>query len=257
MNPLSAEEAEQLAASCPLEEVARLVHSPVERILLALVRNPVLTENEILMLLSRKNLTGNVIEEISQSKKWLASYAIKRAIAKHPRTPTRVSLELLKFLFVFDLVSVSLQPAVPHEVKKLAESLILSQLPKLPLGQQIALARRSTSQIAGELLGKENQLIIQAALDNPNLNEATVIKILNRPDCSAQLVEALAKHRKWSITYEVRLALLRCNCLSMANVLRFIPDLRVSDLRELAVAPKVSPQVRDYIQRVLARSRKS
>jgi hypothetical protein len=257
MSRLGVEEAEQRAATCPLEDVSRFLHSPVERVLLVLVHNPVLTENEVLVLLNRKDLPANVIEGISQSKKWLASYAINRAIAKHPRTPTRVSLQRLKFLFLFDLVSVSLQPAIPYEVKKLAESLILSQLPKLPLGQQITLARRSTGKIAGELLGKGNRQIIQAALDNPRLNEATLLQILNGPGCSAQLVEALAKHKKWFFTYDIRLALMRSNCLSMANVLRLIPDLKGSDLSELTEDPKVSRQVRDYVKRVLTNSRRS
>jgi hypothetical protein len=165
-------------------------------------------------------------------------------------------LQLLKFLFLFDLVSVSLQPAIPIEVKKLAESLILSQLPKLQLGQQITLARRSTGKIAGELLGKENRQIIQAALDNPRLNEATLLQVLNGPGCSTQLAEVLVKHKKWFFSYDIRVALLRSNSLSMANVLRLIPDLKGSDLRDLVEDPRVNRQVRNYVKQVLTNSRK-
>jgi hypothetical protein len=209
--------------------------------------NPVLTENEVLILLNRRALSATVIEEIAQTKKWLGSYPIKRGLSMHPKTPIRISLELLKFLFVFDLVAISLQPAVPHEVKELAENLILSQLPKLPLGQKITLARRSTGRIAGELLRTDHRLIISAALDNPRLGEATLIQVLSRPGCSTQLVEATASHRKWSLSYDLRLALLRTNCLTMGRALQFISELKLSDLKEIAEDPRLSGRLRDYL----------
>ena len=248
MKRRSVAEAEQRAGNCPREELSVFLRSPVERVLLALLGNPALTETEVLVLLTRRELPATVIEEIAQTKKWVASYPIKRGLSLHSKTPIRISLELLKFLFVFDLVGVSMQPAVPHEVKELAENLILSQLPKLPLGQQITLARRSTSRIAGELLKKDDLLIIKAALDNPRLEEATLMKVLSRPQCSTRLVEAMAHHRKWSLSYDLRLALLRTNCLSMGRILQFISDLKVSDLKETANDPRLSGQLRDYLQ---------
>ena len=126
MKRLSTAKAEQLAGSCTREELAAFLRSPVERVLLALLSNPALTENEVLILLGRRELPAIIIEEIAQTKKWVSSYPIKRGLSLHAKTPMRISLELLKFLFVFDLVAVSLQPAVPHEVKELAENLILA-----------------------------------------------------------------------------------------------------------------------------------
>jgi len=252
MKRLSTAEAEQLAGSCPLEEVAPFLRSPVERVLLALLANPIITENEVLVLLNRRELPNTVIEEIAQTKKWLSSYPIKRGLSLHPKTPVRISIELLKFLFVFDLVTVSLQPAVPHEVKELAENLILSQLAKLPLGQKITLARRSTSRIVGELLRTDHRMVIAAALDNPRLGEATLVQVLSRPGCSTQLVEAVASHRKWSLCYDLQVALLRTSCLTMGRALQFIAKLKLSDLKEIAEDPKLNGQLRDYLGQLMS-----
>ncbi|HVN82556.1 MAG TPA: hypothetical protein VMW38_26470 [Terriglobia bacterium] len=256
MKHLSVAEAEQLASSCPLEEIAPFLRSPVERVLLALLGNPFITETEVLVLLNRRELPATVIKEIAQTKKWLSSYPIKRGLSLHPKTPVRISMELLKSLFVFDLVAVSLQPAVPHEVKELAENLVLSQLPKLPPGQKITLARRSTSRIAGELLRTDHPLIITAALDNPRLGEATLLQILSRPGCSTHLVEAAASHKRWSLCYDVQLALLRTNFLTMGRTLKFISNLKLSDLKEIAEDPKLSGQLRDYLGQLVDRHRR-
>lgn len=257
MKRLSVDKAEQMASQCSQQEVSSFLSSRIERVLLALLQNPVLTENEILALLNRKELPAGVIEEIAQTKRWVSSYPVKRALTKHPKTPVRTSLELLKFLFVFDLVGVSLQPAIPHEVKELAENQILSQVPKLPIGQQVTLARRSTSRIVGELLRKDHRLIIEAALDNPRLDEATLIQALNRHGCPSHLVEAVANHRKWSFSYGIRLALVRTNGLSMGKILQFTAGFKLSDLKEIAEDPRVSRQLQEYLQQVVTRPRRS
>ncbi len=223
---------------------------------MALLQNPLFTEKELLVLLNRQNLPSLVVEEIAQNRTWIGLYPVKRALVRHPKTPVRTSLDLLKFLFLFDLVSVSLVPAIPHEVKELAENLILLQLPKLPLGQKITLARRASLRIATELLKSEIRMVYEAALDNPRINEAAIIQALNRPGLDTPFVDACAKHRKWSFSYGVRLALLRTNLLSMANFLKFSVEMRLADLQEIAEDPKVNQQVRVYLLRTLSTSRR-
>ena len=160
----------------------------------------------------------------------------------------------IKFLHLFDLVSLCLQPVIPQEVKQAAEERIVSQIPKMPIGQRITLARRGPTRILAQLLLGENLQIIQAGLDNPYLTENILSQSLNRNDCPQKVVDSVATHKKWSTRYELRLALLRQSRLSMSHALKFIPDLKSTDLKELAYDSRVNIFIRNYLIKKLALS---
>jgi hypothetical protein len=62
------------------------------------------------------------------------------------------------------------------------------------------------------------------------------------------VVRTISLHRKWSISYNVRLALVRHPLSPLATVLAYLPELTVSDLRELASPGIVSESLRKYLQ---------
>src|SRR5437899_4360300 len=124
------------------EELAGLVHHPSAEVLLALLENPALDETQVCLLLERKDLPGEILEEIARRKALLKSYRVKKALAFHPRTPRLVSLRLLRDLYLMDLVQVAILPGVSPELKRNAEEQLIARLPQLPLGQKITLARR-------------------------------------------------------------------------------------------------------------------
>lgn len=176
------------------------------------------------------------------------SYPKRLALLKNPTTPVHLSLQHIKFIYPFDLVSLCLQPVIPQEVKQAAEERIVAQIPKMPIGQRITLARRGPPRVVAQLLVGENLQIIHAGLDNPYLTETILLQSLNRPGCSQKVVESIAKHKKWSTRYELRLALLRHPHLSMAHALKFILELKSTDIKELAQDPKVNAFVRRYLK---------
>lgn len=64
---------------------------------------------------------------------------------------------------------------------------------------------------------------------------------------------AIAHHRKWSVSYNVRLALVRHPLAPLASVLGYLPELTVTDLRELA-APGIVPEaLRKYLKAEVTR----
>ncbi len=182
------------------------------------------------------------------------SYPQRLALLKNPKTPVHLSLQHIKFLHLFDLVSLCLQPVIPQEVKQAAEERIVAQIPKMPIGQRITLARRGPPRILAQLLLGENLQIIQAGLDNPYLTENILSQSLNRNDCPQKVVDSVATHKKWSTRYELRLALLRQSRLSMSHALKFIPDLKSTDLKELAYDSRVNIFIRNYLIKKLALS---
>jgi hypothetical protein len=230
------------------EELAGLLHHPAADVLLALLDNPLLDEAQLCLLLARKDLPGEVLEEVARRKALLKNYQAKRALAFHPRAPRLVSLRLLRDLYLMDLVQVALTPGVASELKRTAEDQLLARLAQLPLGQKITLARRGPARVAGALLAEGHAQIISIVLDNPYMTEAQILKALSRERLPIAVIPAIVQHRKWSISYNIRLALVRHPGSPLATILSYLPQLTVSDLKELAAPGIVPPALRKYLQ---------
>jgi hypothetical protein len=235
------------------DELTALLHHPAPGVLLALLDNPELDEAKLCLLLERKDLSGEILEEVARRKPLLKNYPVKRALAFHPHTPRLVTLRLVRELYLMDLVQLTLQPGTPAELKRNAEDQLTLRLPQLPLGQKITLARRGPSRVAGALLAEGHAQVLAVVLDNPYLTEAQVLKVLSREKLSPEVVQAIAQHQKWSCTYNVRLALVRHPASTLSTVLSYLPELTVSDLRELAAPGIVSESLRKYLQAEIQR----
>jgi hypothetical protein len=230
------------------EELNALLYHPSHQVLTVLLQNPAFDESKLTLLLARKDLPAQILEEIGTRKALLKSYAVKRALIFHPRTPRLIGLRLIRDVYVMDLVQLALSPAVSAELKRLAEEQLIARLPQLPLGQKITLARRGPARVAGALLADGNRNVLPVALNNPFLTEAQVLRTLARERVPTQVAQAVANHPKWSQSYNVRLALVRTPTAPLAIVLGFLPYLTVSDLRELT-APGIIPEnLRRYLQ---------
>src|SRR5277367_1989579 len=168
------------------------MHSPDVETLLALVGNPALDETQLCLMLERKNLPGEILEEVGRRKALTKSYRVKRALAFHPRSPRLVGLKLLRDLYLMDLVQLTLMPAISVELKLHAEDQLLARLPQLPLGQKITLARRGPARLAGSLVAEGHQRLLPVALDNPHLTEAQVLKALAREGTPAAVPYTIA-----------------------------------------------------------------
>ena len=241
-----AERAEK-AAAAPRHQLEPFFKETAKEVLVALARNPNLQERDLLRLLERKDLPAEVLREIAVHKEAARNYGVKLALARHPRTPRLVSLPILKFLYLFDLVRVSQTPAVPTDVKMVAEETILKKVETIPRGEKITLARRCSGRVAAGLLATEDRELLLAALNNPFLTEAHLTKVLALDSLPEAVVETIANHEKWSHRYYLRLAMIRNRRTPFQQVLAFIPDMTVPDLREICLDRRMPEQVRKYI----------
>jgi len=240
------------------DELALLLHEHTADVLLALLDNPALDETQLCLLLERKDLPTEVLEEVASRKALLKNYRVKRALAFHPRTPRLASLRLIRELYLMDLVQLTLQPGASAELKLHAEEQLAARLPQLPLGQKITLARRGPARVAGALLAEGHPQAVSVVLDNPHLTEAQVLKVLSREKVAAGVIPAVAHHRKWSCVYNIRLALVRHPMSTLSTILAYLPELTVSDLRELASPGIVTENLRKYLHaEIERRTRKS
>ena len=230
------------------EDLSALIYHAAPAVLLALLDNPAFDETKLTLLLSRKDLPVELLQEIGTRKALMKSYVVKKAVLFHPLTPRLIGLRLLKDIYLMDLVQFALSPAVSAELKRYVEEQIVARLPQMPLGQKITLARRGPGRVAGALVADGNAHVMPIALDNPFLTESQVLKALAREKVGVGVVQALANHPKWSQSYNVRLALVRNPSAPISVVLRFLPQLTVSDLRVLAEPGIVAENLRKYLQ---------
>ena len=238
------------------ESIPALLASADERVLCALIENPSLDETHICLLLERKDLSGTLLDQIAKRKSWRANYRVRCALAGHPHTPRLVAMRLLRDLHLMDLVRISLLPSSPVELRRLAEERVLLQLPQLPLGQRIMLARRGTARVAGGLIAQGPQQVARIALDNSFLTESQLLRTLAKENLSAQIVAAIAKHEKWSKLMNVRIALLRHPQSPVERVLSFLRDLPRRDVEDLLKLSRLPGSMRAHLRQELARREK-
>jgi hypothetical protein len=241
------------ARSASGDELKSLVHEAGEETLLALLENPNLEEPHVVLMLERLDLPASALSAIAGAGRWTSSEGVRLRLARHPRTPKRFALAAVRQLFLFDLVRLSLLPSAPADIRRVAEEVILTRVPHLPIGEKLTLARRGPSRVAGAILAEGHPQAVKLALGNAFLTESQVLKVLAKSGVPERVVAAIAQHPKWSCQYNVRMALVRNSHTPVASVLVFLPQLTLGDLKQISklegLAAHLKKHMRDEILR--------
>lgn len=147
------------------------------------------------------------IEQLATNSHLLGSRKVMLAIARHVHTPRRIAIPLIRQLFAFELMQVALTPAVPADIKQLAEECILAKLSSITFGERLTLAKRASTRVAAALLHDPEPRVRHSALDNPYLTESYVTRAILKAGASKALLQAVSHHPKWMCRVEVRRAL--------------------------------------------------
>ena len=256
----------------PTAAAPRVAPADLAADLLRSVADPLLTEDLALALLKRSDLPPEVLEQLARNANALKSRKVKIALVSHPHTPRHASVPLARQFYTFDLMKVALSPVVPADVKVAIDDVLLSRLKAVTVGERLTLARRASGRVAAALLldsenagpkivdgkpsdrkiiaartaARENR-VMPAALDNPRLTEALVIHSVLRPAASADLVQAVARHAKWSPRKEIRAALLRTEHLSLARALEFSRDIPAALLQEVLASSRLPEKIKNQL----------
>jgi uroporphyrinogen-III synthase len=97
----------------------------------------------------------------------------------------------------------ALLPGVAADLKRAADGLLISRISSVTLGERISLARRASGGVAAALLLDKESRVWQAALENPRLTEAAVVRAVRHSESTPALLEAISRHPKWSLCHEV------------------------------------------------------
>ncbi len=214
-----------------------------------------LNEDTVLSLLKKADLTVSQVDGITRNTGAMKSRKVRIAVAAHLRTPRRIALRLIRELYTFDLMHFSLLPAAPADLKRVADELLVSRLASISLGERISLARRGSAMVTAALLSDKESRVWQAAVGNPRVTEAAVVKALQRAHTTPAFVEAVSRHTKWSPRSEVRIALLRNAHTPLARALEFARRIPPAHLRDILHASKLPQKTKDYLRKEIARPR--
>lgn len=208
-------------------------------------------EEELLALLERHDLPADLLRTIANDPSRTKSYRVRLALLRNPRTPASASLKFVPQLYLFDLVSLSLVPHVPREVKTAAEAALLNQLNQIPLGARVTLARRTgAATVLARLLVDREASVVSAALTNSRLVEASVVRAVRDASAPPHAIDLISRDPKWSVRREVRYALVRNRHTPTARALQFVSTMTRDEVRALSRDAAVPPRLRTYLSRV-------
>lgn len=234
-------------------DLLELVHSQSQQDLRAAAGDHRLNEELALSLLTRRDLHGTVLDDLSKNQNVMKHRKVIVALVSHPRTPRFISLPITRRLYTFELLKIALLPPVPTDVKIIAEDAIVNRMDSVSSGERLALARQGTTRIAASLLKDQEERVLLAALDNARLTEPWVVKALMRDDAPELLVRLVSAHRKWWLRKEVQIALLRNEHTPLARAIQLADALPSSTLREVLSNSRLQEKVKNYLAAELQR----
>ncbi len=237
----------QRARSGTPEERLELAFDATDEVLHALLDNEATGEEELTIIARRRDVSHEVLRRMAGDQRVQNSHRLRRMLVLNPKLPASAGLRLLPSLFLFDLVTVLITPALPMELKAAAENAILQQYQSLPLGQKITLARRSNGgRLLPQMLNDASADVVRAALTNPFLTESMVSTAVWKAT-HQHVVVLIADAARWANRNYVKMALLRNRMLPLGRAVTLVGTLTPAQLKELSTDPTVPAQVRNLV----------
>jgi hypothetical protein len=190
-------------------------------------------EDQALSFLQRRDLSADMLTSLARNPEAMKSRKVLLALIAHPCAPRHMSLPLLRRVFTFDLMQVTLTPGVAADIKRMAEEQIMLRLETLSTGEKITLAKRGSGRVAAALLQDPDPRVVEPALDNSQLTEALVVQALMKPRAPATVFQFVGAHHNWRLRHEVQIALLRSEKTPLEHAKELSSHLSPAALREI------------------------
>jgi hypothetical protein len=109
---------------------AILVRDPNKMIAAAVMSSPKLTESEVESIARMANVSEDVLRVIGSNRSWMKNYSITVGLAKNPKTPLGMSLNLMARLNDRDLAMLAVDRNVPEPLRVAARKKMLAATSK-------------------------------------------------------------------------------------------------------------------------------
>lgn len=104
-----------------------LLRDPNKLVSGAVMKNPRLTESEVVHISASRSVSDDIIREVTRNREWMKMYAVKVNLANNPKTPIGISVRLIPHLRLKDLRTLSSNKNVPSAVARNAKKIVQSK----------------------------------------------------------------------------------------------------------------------------------
>lgn len=222
------------------DELFQLLEDTSMEVLETALKNPAFNENHLIALLKRRDLSEDLLRAVYRLPMVGESRELKVAVVRNPCTPAHVTMAVIPYLQLFELVDICHMPGVTPDQKLAAERAIIQRLPATPLGNKITLARRSSSAVLEALVREGDPRFMEACLDNPHLKEAAIFRYLNGPNATAEGISIVARHPRWKGRINLQMAILKNPRTPVVWFTLFLPHLSINDIKGILASKRIS-----------------
>lgn len=235
------------------EALHQVLLDPAMEVVRSALKNSNLGEEHLLALLKRRDLSEDLLKIIYQLEMTAESHRLQIALVRNPGTPGPIVLALLPRLHLFELVDLCYVPGITPDQKFAAERAILQRLPTTELGNKMTVARRATAAVVGEILKSGEPPLVEICLASPHLREVAILQFLNGPTATAETIALIARHPKWQLRPNLRLAILKNHRTPDHWFQQFLPTMRTPDIRSLLFSKRLAPTQKRLVEAELQR----
>jgi hypothetical protein len=115
----------KLAMKGTREQRAQLIRDPNKIISTAVLASPKVTEAEIEAFTKMGNVSEDVLRIISMNRSWTKSYAVILGLAKNPKTPPAISMQIMNRLNEKDVKFLSIDRNIPEALRLAARRMLV------------------------------------------------------------------------------------------------------------------------------------
>jgi len=213
--------------------------------LLELARGDGLDEGQVLEVLRNPFCTAEVAEVLVTRRELLGWHTVRERLAGFPGMSFARAMSLLPTLPWLSVLHIAQNPRTPPQVRRQAERKLLNTLPKLSLGETIALARLAHRPLLPALIATDLPKVQMAVLDNTRLVENDVLLLLHRESLPLEVLLGILRHGRWGRSYAVRKRAVRHARLPLPVAMGLLVELGPAALIEISGVPGLRDELRD------------
>ncbi|MBI5286166.1 MAG: hypothetical protein HY878_01075 [Deltaproteobacteria bacterium] len=104
-----------------------LIKDSNKLVALTVLKNPRITEDEVLKTVNSRNISDEVLREVANNREWLKKYPVRLGLVTNPRTPVGISLRQLGYLQEKDLQHLARSKNIPTTLATSAKNLLMQK----------------------------------------------------------------------------------------------------------------------------------
>jgi hypothetical protein len=99
-----------------------LIKDPNKLVSTAVLKNPKISDSEIIDTVQSRNTSEEVLRIISNHRSWTRNYQVKCGLVNNPKTPTATALKFINYLMLKDLKNLVKNKNVPNIISTAAKN---------------------------------------------------------------------------------------------------------------------------------------